>query len=239
MDSTSCPGNDFVDNKCPGGSDNKCCRSAPFQEQSCTSQGGRCKDKAGCTGGRQEAGLCPKQPNAIKCCIGESGGEEPGSEETEESCNCPQATPGVGVLVAGAAEGATEIAGETEAELPLNCPGGVTTNCNNGVCTQTCSGGGGGTSNNNNNGRRRKRSVGDACSCDCAMAGAGWESLALGEVCSCWDLAKSEAAAKADDARIQVYAASIAAASKKFCIPEAIIMAVISRESAGGAALGK
>ena len=27
---------------------------------------------------------------------------------------------------------------------PLNCPGGTNTNCNNGVCTVTCSGGGGG-----------------------------------------------------------------------------------------------
>ena len=51
----------------------------------------------------------------------------------------------------------------------LSCPGGYNTNCNNGVCTVTCSGGGGGGGNNNNNNnnngrkRRRKRSTGELC----------------------------------------------------------------------------
>ena len=26
-----CPGNDVIDNKCPGGQNNKCCLSMPFQ----------------------------------------------------------------------------------------------------------------------------------------------------------------------------------------------------------------
>ena len=79
----------------------------------------------------------------------------------------------------------------------------------------------------------------DISSPACTMAGAGWETQALGGVCSCWSQARSNTAAEEDRTRIKKYAASITAASKKFCIPEAIIMAVISRESRGGAALGK
>ena len=60
----------------------------------------------------------------------------------------------------------------------------------------------------------------------------------LGNTCACWTQADSEAAAAGDLASIQAYAASITAASVAHCIPEAIIMGIISRESAGGATLG-
>ena len=46
---------------------------------------------------------------------------------------------------------------------PPNCPGGTNTNCNNGVCTITCSGSN--NNNNNNNNGRVVREAGGMCGC--------------------------------------------------------------------------
>ena len=66
-DPDKCPGNNVVHNKCPGGQDNKCCLSIPFQEAECEAEGGTCHDKCGCEGNVLN-GFCPSQPNSIKCC---------------------------------------------------------------------------------------------------------------------------------------------------------------------------
>ena len=128
-DPASCPGNNVVDNKCPGGQDNKCCLSVPYQEPECEAEGGACVDKCGCEG-EVLHGFCPNQPNSIKCCKVAVTTTESGSEE--------------GTTTAAAVESCV-----TEA---TNCVGGTNTNCNNGVCTVTCNGSGGGNNNNNNGG---------------------------------------------------------------------------------------
>ena len=64
----SCPGT-VIDNKCPGGQDNKCCTAGmPFQESECEATGGDCLDTCKCPGGNYLHGYCPSQPNSIKCC---------------------------------------------------------------------------------------------------------------------------------------------------------------------------
>ena len=65
----NCPGADVVHNKCPGGNDNKCCKSMPYQEPECEAKKGECKDEINCEPeGILLSGYCPKQPNVIKCC---------------------------------------------------------------------------------------------------------------------------------------------------------------------------
>ena len=136
-DPDKCPGNNVVHNKCPGGQDNKCCLSIPFQEAECEAEGGTCGDKCGCEG-EVLHGFCPSQPNSIKCC---KVPETTTKSATED-----------GITTAASIEECL-----LESTTPANCPGGANTNCNNGVCTVTCSGngsgtGGGGGINNNNNG---------------------------------------------------------------------------------------
>ena len=132
----SCPDNNVVHNKCPGGQDNKCCLSMPYQEPECEAEGGTCVDKCECEGEILH-GFCPNQPNSIKCCKSEITTTEVGVAEATEECETEATT--------------------AAATTPLHCPGGYNTNCNNGECVVTCSGGGnnnnnGGGGNNNNNG---------------------------------------------------------------------------------------
>merc|ERR1711994_1072450 len=63
----SCQGT-VIDNKCPGGQDNKCCTGMPFQEDECEAEGGDCLDTCDCPAGDFLHGYCPSQPNSIKCC---------------------------------------------------------------------------------------------------------------------------------------------------------------------------
>jgi hypothetical protein len=44
-DPANCPENNVVHNKCPGGNDNKCCLSIPYQEAECEGQEGHCVDR--------------------------------------------------------------------------------------------------------------------------------------------------------------------------------------------------
>jgi hypothetical protein len=65
----NCPGGNVVHNKCPGGNDNKCCITKPYQEPECEAKLGECKDECNCEPeGVLLPGYCPLQPNAIKCC---------------------------------------------------------------------------------------------------------------------------------------------------------------------------
>ena len=75
----SCEGT-VLDNKCPGGQDNKCCIGMPFQEEECEAQAGDCLDTCDCEAGDYLHGFCPSQPNSIKCC--------PRKQETETGL-CP------------------------------------------------------------------------------------------------------------------------------------------------------
>ena len=77
MEKSQCPGGDYVDNKCPGGENIKCCKAAPFQESACEAEGGSCADQCGCPGGRTMDGKCPSQHAAVKCCV---------EEELVDSC---------------------------------------------------------------------------------------------------------------------------------------------------------
>ena len=88
----------MLDNLCPGGQENKCCVGMPFQEDECTAADGICGDKCACEG-EVLHGLCPSQPNSIKCCpknstITESHPEqcqmETCSTEPSEECKAQQ-----------------------------------------------------------------------------------------------------------------------------------------------------
>ena len=77
MQKTNCPDMDYVDNKCPGNENVKCCLSVPYQEPECEAEGGSCGPECSCQG-ELLSGYCPKQPGPIKCCI---------EEELVESCS--------------------------------------------------------------------------------------------------------------------------------------------------------
>ena len=111
----------------------------PFQEAQCEAEGGTCVDKCGCQGEILH-GFCPSQSNSIKCC--KKGDTSTATNNTasnsEEECEEPSVS-----NEGGQPNG--------EGNAKPNCPGGYNTNCNNGVCTVTCSGRGGNNNNNNNN----------------------------------------------------------------------------------------
>jgi len=176
----NCPGSNVVDNKCPGGNDNKCCLSIPYQADQCQEQGGQCADRCACEGEILH-GFCPNQPDSIKCCkTSETASSVQACLPLETpALNCPGGTTsncyngnctvtcsggGAGGVGVGGGEGgeAEEFGGigenaenGEEGGGGLSCPGGYNTNCNNGKCTISCSGGNGGT-NNNNNGRKKR-----------------------------------------------------------------------------------
>ena len=103
-DPDKCPGNNVVHNKCPGGQDNKCCLSIPFQEAECEAEGGTCGDKCGCEGDVLH-GFCPSQPDSIKCC---KVPETTTQSATED-----------GITTAASIEECV-----LESTTPANCPGG-------------------------------------------------------------------------------------------------------------------
>ena len=82
MEKSLCPGADYLDNRCPGGNNIKCCRSVSFQEPECETEGGVCAEACGCPGGNTLDMKCPSQPAGIKCCLGDSD-----EEELVENCN--------------------------------------------------------------------------------------------------------------------------------------------------------
>jgi len=119
--------------------------------------------------------------------------------------------------------------------------------------------------NNNNNGRkrrRRKRSTGEPCPDNSAASTTSttststasttststastttenkedWRTLDLGNICDCWSKEDSDEAARVDKSKLEQYSASFTAASNKYNIPKEILMAVASRESRAGSALG-
>merc|ERR1711962_988720 len=261
MDASSCPGGNHKDNLCPGDASNKCCLSAPFDEPSCEDVGGRCLDECACEG-EVRTGLCGSQPAAIRCCI-----------EDELVDDCSEENQGPGPWADSSDQGTEN---EPNPLNPSSCPGGFTSNCNNGECVVTCSNAGGGPSplgpnnnnnnnnnsnnnnnnsnnnnnNNNNNGRRkrrRKRSTGEPCPATTSTSTAtttqddskkDWQTIDLGNVCDCWSKEKSKEAARVDKSKLDKYSSSFEAASTKHNIPKEVLMAVASRESRAGSALG-
>ena len=69
----------------PGGQDNKCFVGMPFQEDECASVDGVCGDVCACNGEALH-GLCPSQPNAIKCCPKNSTINKTCSTEPSQKC---------------------------------------------------------------------------------------------------------------------------------------------------------
>ena len=86
MEKDQCPGNDYVNNKCPGGANTKCCKSVPHQEAECKAEGGVCADKCGCPG-ETLTGKCPSQPAAVKCCVEEELVDDCNENEVTECLN--------------------------------------------------------------------------------------------------------------------------------------------------------
>ena len=129
---SSCPDNNVVDNKCPGGQGNKCCLGMPFQEAECEAAGGECGDRCEC----EESvlhNLCPSQPNSIKCCPKEE------SEECNDECSEVTCTSGLG---SSCSNGVCTIkCGGTVVCSDLSCPKGLSTSCSNGNCKVDCKGG--------------------------------------------------------------------------------------------------
>ena len=70
MEKSQCPGGGYSHNRCPGGDNIKCCKSVPYQETECDTEGGVCADECGCIG-EALVGKCPSQPAAVKCCVEE------------------------------------------------------------------------------------------------------------------------------------------------------------------------
>ena len=74
MKASQCPGGLTLSGLCPGTWATRCCLSAPYQEAECSRRGGVCMDECACSqasGGGSLYGLCPDQPEAVRCCTGE------------------------------------------------------------------------------------------------------------------------------------------------------------------------
>ena len=94
----SCPGT-VIDNKCPGGQDNKCCTGMPFQESECEAAGGDCLDTCNCPAGNYLHGYCPSQPNSIKCCPRSTEPEPEMCETSAGGGDCSSLTCRSGMMV--------------------------------------------------------------------------------------------------------------------------------------------
>lgn len=244
MDASSCPQGNFTDNMCPGDASNKCCLAAPFDEPSCEDAGGRCLDECACTG-EVRTGLCGSQPASIRCCIEDELVDDCHEGENEDalpvssvSADATEENDSLGTGT-GSASG-----GDPTPLNPSSCPGGFNSNCNNGECVITCTNSGQGNNNNNNNNngrkrRRRKRSTGEQCPENSTTdSQEDWQTIDLGNVCDCWTKADSDKAARVDKSKLEQYNASFIAASNKYNIPKEVLMALASRESRAGSALG-
>ena len=89
--------------------------------------------------------------NIVQECLDDSDCSVTNSFCKSKSNNHPKATPKPSENTQG------------EEEEPVKCTGGTNTNCNNGVCTVTCSGNN--NNNNNNNGRQAREAEG-VCQCE-------------------------------------------------------------------------
>jgi len=143
-DPGACTGT-VLDNKCPGGQDNKCCTAFPVQEAECEAAGGDCLDTCDCPAGDFLHGYCPSQPNSIKCCPRttqplQCPHEEEEEEEEVEDCSRMMCRSG---LSTSCSNGRCDVSCDGTVQCQgLRC-NSISSSCSNGDCKLTCNGGSG------------------------------------------------------------------------------------------------